>query len=85
MVSAVETAKRALVVLLRTIAAAYGLAFSLTRGSGDAEVRSAKCCQVPSSGFGSSKRHVGRLSRRAVRHRGDDGDEMTDERADLWR
>ena len=39
MVSAIDVAKRALVTLLRALAGIYGVAFSLTRSSADAEVR----------------------------------------------
>ena len=41
MVSALDKAKRALIVLLRALAAAYGLALSVTRESSDKEVSSA--------------------------------------------
>ena len=41
MVSAVDQAKRALVALLRTLAAAYACAVRVTRDSEDAEVRTA--------------------------------------------
>ena len=41
MASAVDQAKRALVALLRTLAAAYACAVRVARDSGDAEVRTA--------------------------------------------
>ena len=41
MVSAVDQAKRALVALLRTLAAAYACAVRVTRDSADAEIRTA--------------------------------------------
>ena len=41
MASAIDLAKRALVTLLKTLAAAYGTVLTLTRDSPDATVRSA--------------------------------------------
>ena len=49
MVSALDQAKRALVALLRTLAAAYACSVKVTRDSADAEVRTAYRAVSPRS------------------------------------